>query len=640
MLILLALSSPASAIRFDKAEQRITQSSNNLFLELYFEVFEALSFVEVSVVEEIGPLALDGLSLLYRTTSARDRYASEQEFTEQIMSIVYPTTSLFSGVPSKGSMSFIIPLCARDADDHHHHYRDFTDPDDEAGNSATLCLFEQSNYRVTANVFETDSKAVLSSSASTLTKNATFSLDKHHIQQVVTETTDSTVSLTWNPPRELAAASSVYYDVRVRYESEGDAPHLEEYMSLDRDLVHELELVSGGGPYSFHTDEGRIELNGCFEVNGDGATHCIAPWTVYQITIDSHGDNVTVRDVVFATTKDGRMKYSTHYDIIVEFPNILVHRSYIPEPWQGDPIAYNLRIQSEYGVVTESNNVSVYLSPHPKSIETFIAISSYTIVERQTHPEDDSPIFAIRFTNLSPYTRYTYWITPITSAGPALVEGGPFYARTLESTANRPPAPVISDSPLGDDYVMVSFAAPVPPYGIITKYDVGVPNAIDVVRFDVLHSATNMSMTNATINVRGIDATSIRVRAYTSVGAGPWSDRAVDMRTPARVSLQESTDNTALGASLGVILPILVVLVVLVVWLMRKRRKDERHPVFPFPPPDRWEIDRSLLEFNELLGMRVCRWTCVVAHTMCRSWSVWQGVACRPATVTAGRLDP
>jgi hypothetical protein len=86
------------------------------------------------------------------------------------------------------------------------------------------------------------------------------------------------------------------------------------------------------------------------------------------------------------------------------------------------------------------------------------------------------------------------------------------------------------------------------------------------------------------------------------------------MRTPAPVSLQESTDNTALGVSLGVILPILVMLVVLVVWLMRKRRKDERQPVFPFPPPDRWEIDRSLLEFNELLGMPMCCWMCVETH--------------------------
>jgi hypothetical protein len=309
---------------------------------------------------------------------------------------------------------------------------------------------------------------------------------------------------------------------------------------------------------------------------------------------------------MYVTTKEGRIRRPTHYDNILEYPTFIVERSYIPEPWAGDPIAYNLRIRSEYGEETEYHNVPIYVSPDPKTIETYALVSSNTIIEKQLHPSETHPRFVIRFSSLIPYTNYTCWFSPITAAGPALVEGGPFHARTIQSVANQPPHPELYDSPRGEGFVMVNFRAPMPPFGIIIRYDIGVPNALDGLKFDVLYTTDDVSSTNVTISVDGIDATSIRVRAYTSVGAGPWSDRAVDMRTTNVKSSATILSTVALGISLGIVLPILAVLVIVVVWLTRRYREHMKHPAFPFPPPDRWEVDRTLLEFGELLGWLSC----------------------------------
>jgi hypothetical protein len=210
-------------------------------------------------------------------------------------------------------------------------------------------------------------------------------------------------------------------------------------------------------------------------------------------------------------------------------------------------------------------------------------------------------MFVIRFTSLIPFTNYTYWFSPITSAGPALVEGGPYRIRTLQSAANQPPAPFLYDSS-HSDFVIVSINPPVPPYGIIVRYDIGVPSSMDVLKFDVLHSTTDISSSgNATLSTARIDVSSIRVRAYTSVGPGPWSDRAIDKRTPYTAPLEDQGEALTIG--LSIILPIVVLLIIVVMWLMRRHREDLKHPVFPFPPSDHWEIDRTLIEFNELLGL-------------------------------------
>jgi hypothetical protein len=160
---------------------------------------------------------------------------------------------------------------------------------------------------------------------------------------------------------------------------------------------------------------------------------------------------------------------------------------------------------------------------------------------------------------------------------------------------------VIYDSPRGAEFALVVMSAPVPPYGIIVRYDIGVPSAQDVLELDVLFSTTNITSTNVTLFLDGIDVSSIRVRAYTSVGPGPWSDRAVVRRSDEAPVLEEYRPE-ALGISLGVVVPIMFLLIILVVWLVRRHRDDLKHPPFPFPPPDHWEIDRSLIEFNELLG--------------------------------------
>jgi hypothetical protein len=298
------------------------------------------------------------------------------------------------------------------------------------------------------------------------------------------------------------------------------------------------------------------------------------------------------------------MRRSTNYDIVVEYPTYISVRSYIPEPWQGEPIAYNLRIRETLsGNVIEYQNVPVTYTPNPSTILTYAFISSDTIIERRLHPSNASPHMLIRFNSLTPFTNYTCWFSPITSAGPALVEGGPFHVRTGQTVANQPPAPIICDCAQGQSYVLVLISAPAPPYGIIIRYDIGVPNSADVLKFDVLYSTTNVSSTNVTLPVDGIDASSIRVRAYTALGAGPWSDRAVDKRTVASQKSTGALNGVALGVSLGIIVPIVVLLVIVVVWLARRHRDDMKHPVFPFPPPDRWEIDRTLIEFNELLGL-------------------------------------
>jgi hypothetical protein len=323
------------------------------------------------------------------------------------------------------------------------------------------------------------------------------------------------------------------------------------------------------------------------------------------------------------------MRQSSSKDVIVEYSNFFVVRSFIPEPWQGEPIAYNLRIQSEYVDDPLNINVSIYRSANPKTISTYAIVSSGALVEWQSHPADASPLFVIRFNSLIPFTNYTLWFSPITSAGPALVEGGPFRVRTLQSAANQPPAPIICDcfhNEVGFATVLIN--APVPPYGIIVRYDIGVPNAVDVLKFDILHTITDVSSLNVTIPVTGVDVTSIRVRAYTSVGPGPWSDRAVDQRATYMAPLEDQSEALAIG--LGVVIPIVVLLVIVVMWLVRRQRETEKHPAFPFPPPDNWEIDRSLIEFNELLGLLLhplLLLLVILYNLLCRHRGVWQGVA-------------
>jgi hypothetical protein len=171
---------------------------------------------------------------------------------------------------------------------------------------------------------------------------------------------------------------------------------------------------------------------------------------------------------------------------------------------------------------------------------------------------------------------------------------------------------------LNSSIAVLNWTEPVPPYGVIIKYDIIVGHDPTVASSGtILYTTPDGTVTSFEFSRDLVPAdANLRVRAYTMVGAGPWSDVAIDLIPPPPTTTAEPATVTVIvtspsvsDASSGslawvaaIIVPIVVIAIIIIVVQRIRHRRAMQRTDMELPPPDEWELERSQIHLGKSIG--------------------------------------
>ena len=509
------------------------------------------SFVTVTLEEVVAPRVLEGLTTILLDATSYRSLPQSAVSAALLQALIQPLTMTFN----LSSSVIDIPICSKII--------------------TTTCVTTLVQYSISVSLFNETGDQV-----GDAIKPIPFTpVDVLAVAPVISVTTlEDSINMTW-----VDANTDVEgYAIRVFFDVEGNSPDLPKYNAskfLPNELLVNATLSNTSTSYT---------ITGCFPTD-TGGTHCIYPWTVYQVVMNSIDELRDIATSLLAVTQEGRQRavagpndYSP-----VRNPTTFVIRTYLPRPWAGQPLNFTAYWTGQY------NQSGSFNAPFSNSTLQHLELTSIgSCVDLTT----------LRIFNLIPYSQITVYFASINRAGVALQYSGPVVAYTAESFANTPNPPVLTVDTNTSTLVVVTWSQPVPPYGIIIRYQlsVGYSPFSPFSNYSIIYDSKNTTITYALFDPSVITSADVRVRAYTSVGAGPWSDAAVDKRptidTPAASNKGAERDTL-----IGTLVPLSFILVVVVLILIfRKPRIVVEN--FSFPVPDAWEMDRKRLTIEHMIG--------------------------------------
>ena len=368
LIALTALAAAATTVSTDTTGSRFTVSvvTSTPFTTLSVTSQEVLSASLLSTVA----------SALYAGSSYE--YMGKLAAETAVLSL-FPMITLTSTSSNSSSSSVSFPLCSK--------------------LTATGCVVPGIRYNITVSLMDGDGVALESVSLTTSPVDQLYSPPRG----LAATTGEGSIQVSWiHPDTAINPNNTVLqYAVAVYFDAEGNAPDLGTYANTTADMPNQL-LVN----ITLGATATSASISGCYAMTL-GSTHCIYPWTVYQITVTAVG---TLRDdqaQVFAVTQEGPQRVVAGSSDIapVTNPTSFIIRTYIPRPWAGAPLNYSVYWTGQFNQSGSFNApITTSATAHVESLSFGVCTNLHTL----------------RIFNVIPYSVITAYFAPINAAGIAV----------------------------------------------------------------------------------------------------------------------------------------------------------------------------------------------------------------------------
>ena len=393
----------------------------------------------------------------------------------------------------------------------------------------------------------------------------------------VTATSSNSISLSWILP----SIPFKTLELQVSFDTVGDAlsppslnpgwlPFQNVLSGSNTSAVTTLSIIASISPNAT-----SFVVQGCFFL-ASGQRHCISPFTIYRISLYGHGLSINFFSRVYLDAQTAQGPPGP--PIIIEeagLSNQVLVAAYEPLVATG---VYNSFV------------ADIYDPYEDLSYQSEIKIDRFCAIDPTQRCID-----LFRILPLNPFTNYTMAFALVSQGGI-----GTFTRRFTYSTLQDVPGPPSNPTLVKINATFVKLSWNLPngrPRGIITAYQVTVSFPPAPYSFPIL----NGSDTRTLLMDFSFTQYPIRVRAYTVVGPGPYSDAAEFVSSSA---IENSSSLNQVGLALviaAVVFTATVILVLLIIFLLRRRRILSAKN-FVLPVADEWDLPRSQLTLVHSLG--------------------------------------
>lgn len=371
-------------------------------------------------------------------------------------------------------------------------------------------------------------------------------------------------NVSWNPPAPPYSTNLIGYQLWMRYDVAYNG-YLNNLTQDNAPLFNELFNLNSSSRIELSANVNSFEIRGCFLDSKAELTHCIAPWTYYIVFLIPVFETFVGESIsTLIRTGEGappsithlRQTSSTSTTVTISWSLVLPLQSSISE----------IRI-----VVKENSSKNII-----HNLNVFVDVDDIELND-----------FIKQITDLQPFMQYEVTLACYTNNDIK----GPSRSLVVQ-TGDSIPSQMSAIQILSDDgdVVELEWTAPSPLPGIILRYEVGVHEGSIII-----YSGLSLSVT-----VSKTQYSDFRVRAVTSLGAGPWSEAAADAA--------KSADSLSMAQPevYGSVIVVLVIAVILLglsaYWYRNKKFHEKQVEVFVTPPVDEWEISSESLTIGEELG--------------------------------------
>ena len=388
--------------------------------------------------------------------------------------------------------------------------------------------------------------------------------------------TQANTTVTWGNPlnSSLGGNQLVLFRIYVSMEFAGDAPLLARYRRSGDPLSNRINDDS----VMLSPANRAYTVNGCF-VNSKGQATCVAPFTVYAVTVVTVGTRFRDTATVFCTTMEGVQLNPVRNPFVLEQEQDKLLLGFFPPKPHTGALSY-----INYALTDLNRN------------QTAVAM---TVVNGRMNenltqdPRDGVYLFSL--TELKPYTLYDLKMQLIIIRPPGIPLFGPMYPVLRTWTAEAAPGLVgrVTVS-RANDMVVVEWKPPDVTNGIIRSYSV--LNSLGEV-FEVGGNTTSMQLTSAHAG------TFVRVRACTMDGEEYCGTYGESVAVPTSSS-SSGSGAAAAATAIAVSLVLFCIVVVLAILCHRSkmRRLEGYAASFVFPEKDDWHVQRNDIQLHKTIG--------------------------------------
>ncbi|EGD77336.1 TK protein kinase [Salpingoeca rosetta] len=332
----------------------------------------------------------------------------------------------------------------------------------------------------------------------------------------------------------------------------------------------------GGGNTDEDASSSAYDLEGCYYDFTSNTTHCLKPWTTYQVTVRALtaflGPGVTIHVTTprARPTTPPRLHTADH---------------------AGSPSSVTLQVSRPQPLTTVITGFRVDYTSERGETGVYMYNITEPLTSQLTVPDSQ---FNIRIPDLLPYTKYDFSLSAVSAEG-----SSPLLLASTQTDEGVPGkmAPVSFGNKLENGEWEVSWQPLVPAPGAILRYDIIQDEDLQG-NGSVSHSFAG-NVTAATVS---LPSRLIRIRAVTAKGEGEWSELPALSSGSSNSFLDVLLSPAVASGAAGGLLMIIIVIVVVVVRRRSRRLEKLASETFKAPPPDEWEYDPQRLSLGAELG--------------------------------------
>ena len=275
---------------------------------------------------------------------------------------------------------------------------------------------------------------------------------------------------------------------------------------LDMESKQRLYLPSTLADTSDLKPQLSVDLEGCFHDFASNSTHCLKPWTTYQVTLRVLGAFLGPGTAVHVTTPRAKPDtpppvHSAAHDGSASSVVVEVSR---PTPLTTVITAFRVAYTRLGGVGGGSREGRG--SREAGAQGSFVFNITDADTRQHTSPNQR---FAIRIPDLQPWTRYAFEVKAVSEEGESPVAAGS--AQTDEAVPSKMD-PVVFEEKVARGAWRVAWSPPTPLPGQIVRYDI----VLDEDLGEDNSTGPFVFSDNATAATLALDSRQIRIRAVTS----------------------------------------------------------------------------------------------------------------------------